>query len=102
MDSSQQVFNIAYKPKTWLPNAFTPNNNNNNDLFYPTTVSITSYRLRIYDRWGNKIFDEVNGKWNGLDKQGNYYPVGVYGVYLNYTDITGLEKEMKGNVTLLR
>ena len=102
MDSSQQVFNIAYKPKTWLPNAFTPNNNNNNDFFYPTTVSITSYRLRIYDRWGNKIFDEVNGKWNGLDKQGNYYPVGVYGVYLNYTDITGLEKEMKGNVTLLR
>jgi gliding motility-associated-like protein len=101
-DSIEQVFIIEYKPKIWLPNAFTPNNNNKNELFYPIGVNITEYRLRIFDRWGNKIFDELNGKWDGMDKNGNPYPVGAYGVYLTYKDITGQEREIKDNVTLLR
>jgi len=101
-DSSQQVFVIEFKPKIWLPNAFTPNNNNKNDQFYPVGVNITEYRLRIFDRWGNKIFDELNGKWSGLNNNGKPYPVGVYAVYVTYKDITGLERELKDNVTLLR
>jgi hypothetical protein len=102
MDSSEQVYIIDDKPKIWLPNAFTPNNNSRNDMFYPVTVNITEYRLRIYNRWGQKIFDEVNGKWNGIDKSGLWHPIGAYAVYVTYKDITGLEGEVEGSVTLLR
>jgi gliding motility-associated-like protein len=102
MDSSEQVYIIDDKPKIWLPNAFTPNNNSRNDMFYPVTVNITEYRLRIYNRWGQKIFDEVNGKWNGIDKSGLWHPIGPYAVYVTYKDITGLEGEVEGSVTLLR
>ena len=101
-DSSDQVVKIEYKPKLWMPTAFTPNNNNKNDLLYPVGVNITEYRLRIFDRWGNKIFDEPNGKWSGYDANDKPYPVGVYVVYVTYKDITGLERELKNNVTLLR
>jgi gliding motility-associated-like protein len=101
-DSSDQVVKIEYKPKLWMPNAFTPNNNNKNDLLYPVGVNITEYRLRIFDQWGSKIFDELNGKWSGYDVNDKPYPVGVYIVYVTYKDITGLERELKNNVTLLR
>lgn len=102
MDSSEQVVVVENKPKIWLPTAFTPNNNNQNDAFYPITVNITEYRLRIYDRWGNKIFDELNGKWNGMDQSGRLYPLGVYAVYVTYRDITGFEGEAEVSLTLLR
>jgi gliding motility-associated-like protein len=101
-DSSFQYYRIELKPKFWLPNAFTPNHNTRNETFYPVTVNVTEYRMRIYDRWGNKVFDEINGQWDGIHPSGKPYPIGVYAVYVTYTDITGQTFEVKNNVTLLR
>jgi len=63
-----------------FPNAFTPNLNgpvgrnysnlswaNVNDLFYPKHLQIAEYKLEIYSRWGEKLFEtnNVNEGWDG-------------------------------------
>ena len=50
---------------TFIPNSFTPNNDNDNDLFFPSIIGHKSYNLKIYNRWGELIFDKDNGTWNG-------------------------------------
>lgn len=56
-----------------VPNAFTPDGNGRNDAFKPVTETgcqLTEYRLTIYNRWGERIFDSGNPAvgWNGKYK----------------------------------
>jgi hypothetical protein len=48
------------------------------------TSAITHYRMQIYNRWGEKVFDDKDKPWNGKDQYGNYYNEGVYVVILEY------------------
>jgi gliding motility-associated-like protein len=57
----------------YVPNAFSPNDDGRNDEFraYPSTNAIwTEYRLMIFDRWGNMLFesDDPNAGWDGTYK----------------------------------
>jgi gliding motility-associated-like protein len=56
-------------PNTILfPNSFTPNNDNLNDIFKPwVNRPLQFYRLRIYNRYGQKIFESADPEhgWNG-------------------------------------
>ncbi|HXC06134.1 MAG TPA: gliding motility-associated C-terminal domain-containing protein, partial [Bacteroidia bacterium] len=63
-----------------LPNVFTPNGDGTNELFMPTFRNITSFVMRIYDRWGVELA-EVNTAdqgWNGKAKNGNPVVEGTY------------------------
>lgn len=55
----------------YFPNAFTPNSDGLNDIFRPAIIGRpTVYKLSIYNRWGQQIFettDPVQG-WNGMIK----------------------------------
>jgi gliding motility-associated-like protein len=88
-----------------FPSAFTPNNDGLNDTFRPVGISIGSFHMEIYDRWGMLMFstDDINQGWNGIFKN-QYSPAGVY-VY----DVTfetqaesGTKKKAKGTFTLIR
>ena len=70
---------IVEKDPIWLPNAFTPNNNDINDHFGPVSQYIKSYELIIFNRWGEKIFisDKNNPAWDGTYKN-HQVPDGVY------------------------
>jgi len=65
----------------YFPNAFTPNGDQNNDLFRAISpaADIESYRLTIFNRWGNRIFhtNELNAGWDGT-VNGNPAPIGTY------------------------
>jgi len=56
-------------PSVQLPNVFTPNNDGVNDEFVAISASmdIESYRIEIYNRWGNVLFtsDDILEGWNG-------------------------------------
>ena len=91
-----------------LPNVFTPNNDGTNDRFGPVLVPgveklITQAKLRIWDRWGNKVFE-------GAGIQGIYWDGQFKGkaaaseVYLFMLEMACEETEVvvKGDVTLLR
>lgn len=88
------------------PNAFIPNSNEESNVNFgpnnrcPSTIS--NYSLRIYNRWGEKVFesDAVGNEWNGRKGSKNQ-PSEVYAYYVVY-DVEGITIKDKGSVTLLR
>lgn len=57
-----------------LPNVFTPNGDNLNDLFYiKSACAADDYLLIIYNRWGNELFRSAKPEegWNGKSKAGD-------------------------------
>ena len=87
----------------FTPNAFTPDGDGVNDHWQPFSNSLVAYTYRIYDRWGNCVYDSDKepGGWNGVYKGQRLRP-DVYGFVLLGTCIDGAEYVKKGNITLIR
>jgi gliding motility-associated-like protein len=89
------------KAEIFIPNAFTPNNDNINDGFKPVlkTKNLIQYELKIYDSWGNEVFTTTNPNqaWEAKSNQ-----QGVYVVTVNYQYKGFVPNSVKGTVTLLR
>ena len=51
----------------YFPNAFTPNKDRRNNVFKAVGTEITSFELRIYDRWGELCFEskDIDQGWDG-------------------------------------
>lgn len=91
------------EPHLFLPNAFTPNNDGENDVLRLMGNSIDVMYLVIYNRWGQKVFeshDQDHG-WDGTFK-GEALPPDVYGFYLEVKCLGGGEYFKKGNIALLK
>src|SRR6185295_2220503 len=54
----------------FIPNAFTPNGDGINDTFGVKGEGIKNFVMRVYDRWGEVIFESENAKqqWDGTYK----------------------------------
>ncbi len=63
----------------YIPNAFTPNSDGLNDFFGAVGEGIDWFRMEIYDRWGELIFEssDVDVMWDGTYK-GKPVQVGTY------------------------
>ena len=90
----------------YIPNAFTPNGNDLNELFNITATNINpnTFEMRIYDRWGKQLFytTDVNQGWNGTYK-GEPVPQGIYTYIIKFEDSQGYKKEIViGEVILLK
>lgn len=86
-----------------FPNAFTPNNDGVNDMFGAIAhCAVTSFKLNIYDRYGDLIFTtaDISKKWDGSFK-GVPQDMGNY-VYTCEYSIGPVKKTKKGFVILLR
>jgi gliding motility-associated-like protein len=90
----------------FYPNAFTPNNDGLNDVYLPVGSEVTEFQIRIYNAWGQKIFESKkieegwDGKINGIPA-----PIGTYvyeSVYSGYRNKHPVSFEVKGNITLVR
>jgi gliding motility-associated-like protein len=87
----------------YIPNAFTPNGDGNNDVLMVYGNVIQSIVFSIYDQWGELQFKTTNKDtgWDGTYK-GTRQPVGVYVYYLEVTTKDNQVIKKKGTVTLLR
>ncbi len=90
-DSSSQIIFLKPELLMWIPNVFTPNIDGLNDDFGPNvTFGLERYRMRIFDRWGNKVFETQNPeeRWSGIDPEGEPIMEGmyVYQIYFRYVD----------------
>ncbi len=84
----------------FIPNAFTPNGDNINDVFFPGGTGFEVLELEVYSRWGQKVWSGVGGGWDGrLD--GQELPSDVY-AYRGRIRFKGEVEDYKGEVTLLR
>jgi gliding motility-associated-like protein len=66
--------------KTYLPNAFSPNGDRENDVLEIKSLVVDFKDLEVYDRWGSLIYKQLgnNLSWNGQDMKGKNVGVGVY------------------------
>jgi len=65
--SKSNYITLNQPPSVYIPNAFTPNSDGINDTWRPEWAYVENYKLEIFDRWGNKIFETENPfeAWNG-------------------------------------
>jgi gliding motility-associated-like protein len=89
----------------YAPTAFSPDDDNINDEFFIVGHGIDerNFKLIIYNRWGEAIFetDDTNAKWNG--KSGNNEcQLGTYTWLCIFKDIAGVEHAETGAVTIIR
>jgi len=88
----------------YFPTAFTPNGDNVNDVFKPFTgAPLQQYHLVIYNRWGQKIFENSDA-FNGWDGRQNNtaVPAGTYVYFCTYRFYNQPAAQVKGTVALLR
>jgi gliding motility-associated-like protein len=107
MDSVSHNALILDRITLFVPNAFTPNGDGVNDDFLAFGQNITGFKMYIYDRWGEEVFQttDLNKGWNGTYK-GQLARDGIYSWIILYQEDYRLfqmnAKSIKGHVTLLR
>ena len=107
LDTFVKVITVELPSRLEIPNVFTPNGDQVNDVFLIYGEDIISLKLEIYDRWGNFLFlsNSMEEGWNGVYKN----KILDAGAYLWKAEIEGFRKSGKsfkefhtGIVNLLR
>ncbi|RLD46865.1 MAG: hypothetical protein DRI86_01975 [Bacteroidetes bacterium] len=86
----------------FIPSAFTPNFDGQNDVFKAEGRGITQMHMIVYNKLGQKVFESVNidiawdGTFNGKLSSETY----VY--HVDYTDAKGVSHVKRGQVTLIK
>ncbi len=90
-----------------FPNVFTPNGDGINDYFFPRNLlarGLTSFKMDIYNRWGQNIYSTTSTDGQGWDGKFNNEPqpqgVFIYVIEAKFKDGQKIKKQ--GNVTLVR
>lgn len=100
------LIKISGKKGIYVPKAFSPNGNGTNDRLYPILVGIRElYYFRIYNRWGNLLFQTNSGNpalgWDGTFR-GALQPVETYTWTVEGIDVDGIIIKKSGNTLLIR
>lgn len=103
------VFVFCDNSNLFMPNTFSPNGDGNNDVFYPRGKGLFSVRgLRIFNRWGELVFEKMNFDandsskgWNGTHK-GKPSPQDVYVYTIDIICENQVVLKYSGNVALIR
>ena len=98
-------------PEIYLPNIFNPSDYTiNNTVFVQTgPYVITVNEFRIYDRWGNLVFEgetdhapnDPSQGWKGFIK-GQLAEEGIYVYFVRATDVLGQEQQLTGDVMVVK
>lgn len=98
--------NVSCTCNPYMPNAFSPNNDLNNDVFRILNVMSTELvSFKIFNRFGNMVYESKKGldvSWDGT-YHGVACDLGVY-YYLAVLKCIKTQEEiiLKGDVTLIR
>lgn len=89
----------------FVPNAFSPNGDGVNDLLIPRIVGYSNINtFRIYNRYGQTVFNSSNSNYPGWDGtyNGLQADMGTYFWVIQLTAADGKKITRKGDVTLIR
>jgi gliding motility-associated-like protein len=96
---------VFVSPLVIIPNVFTPNGDNVNDVFHFTIAGATCLHCNIYNRWGVLVYEinDIAQGWPGVIRQTNEKAAdGVYYYILDYCDYTGATHKQDGFIQLIR
>ncbi len=113
-DQITQLIQIDPVYDVVIPNAFTPDPNGGgggtydplslaNDVFYPFIRFVDDFKMRIYDRWGELVFESNDLKvgWDGYYRgEMSQQDVYAYQIWVRFVD--GREVQKLGDITLFR
>lgn len=94
-------------PTLYIPNSFTPNNDDSNDIFKAYGEGIIEMEAMIFDRWGELIYswDKLTDGWNGEVKNGSEIALNdvfVYKIKVKNECKKGFEEPVTGIVTVVK
>lgn len=106
---SVTIFIFCHSDQVFVPNTFTPNNDGQNDIFYPRGVGLKSVSsFRIYNRWGELVFErrgfqlnDASAGWDGTYK-GSQLNSDIFIYAIDGICDSGEPISWKGDVTLIR
>jgi len=100
-DTAMTIISIALLPV--LPTGFTPNGDNENDVFIIRGGPFKTVDFKIYNNWGQLIYTSTNANegWNGTYQSENA-PMGVYTWTFTVEMSNGQVIKKSGDVTLMR
>lgn len=107
--STVSIFVLCNGTNVFIPNTFSPNGDGANDVFYVRGTGLfTIKQLRIFNRWGEEIFEkynvnanDINSAWNGTYK-GQKLPGDVYVYMIEVQCDNNTTLLYKGNIALVR
>ena len=90
-------------PLADVPSGFSPNGDGNNDVFRVRGYGIASMNLKVFNRWGEQIFETSDQEigWDGTYK-GKPQEMDAYGYVLVVEFVDGTSTKKQGNVSLMR
>jgi gliding motility-associated-like protein len=103
MDSVIKVIHVEPGFNVFVPNAFTPNQDPLNNEFKPVLRGVVSYKMQIFDRWGELIFQttDQNAGWDGTYK-GKPAKQDSYVYLIDAGDGKNTQVTKKGHFSLIR
>lgn len=87
----------------FIPTAFSPNNDGTNDVFEVYGPDVEIRRLRIFNRWGGLLFDQMGAEacWDG-EAAGEVVNTGAYLYLIDYRNVLDGSLAQKSGVVQLR
>ena len=111
--AQQKSYGIEPTPacKIIAPNAFTPNNDGVNDVFFVSLsggCTVVSFEMKLFDRWGrlvfeaNEITDEWDGTYDGRQLKEDVYLWQISATWLTDNTAQKTTETKSGSLVLIR
>ncbi|NOQ76002.1 MAG: T9SS type B sorting domain-containing protein [Crocinitomix sp.] len=107
-DTAHQIIKVEDVLLFYVPNAFTPDGDDYNNDFRPIMTSgydVYDYHLRIFNRWGETVFESMNAEygWDGTYGNNGLVKDDVYIWTLDFSETMSSKRHTHtGHVTVLK
>jgi gliding motility-associated-like protein len=103
-DSYSNTVDVSLLMRLFVPNAFSPNGDRDNNTFMAKGDFWDQFEMTLYDRWGTAVFNTTARDSTGWDGTIGGAPAaeGYYTYRIKITDVKGNAFERTGRVLLLR
>lgn len=101
--TAEVLVDVSDNFEVFIPDLFSPNGDQMNDILYVNTLGISKFEFRIFDRTGREMFSTTNqeegwdGTFNGVEQGMDSY---VY--YVQAETVSGNRIRRKGSIQLVR
>ena len=103
---AKQIIQVEVPSELSVPNVFTPNGDNINDLFFVKASNLQEIHMVIIDRWGHVTYELTTEKgqveWDGKNQLGKDAPEGTYCYVITAKGKDDVDYNKKGTINLFR
>ena len=104
LDTAEVTIFVDSEIKVVIPNVFTPNGDNINEVFSFELKGVKNFEAQIFNRWGQKLYswNALNGGWDGKLSNGEWASEGTYYFIVDYTDVEDVKVNKAGYFLLVK